>query len=297
MKASINTKAKSPYSSSCLTSSLGFVASFFHRYTIALCCVVVLQLISACSTTNIALQETRKTYLKAEATTEIARAAPAYLNRALEALQIAEQLHFDGRDDTIVNHYTYLANRHLEIAKQVAKKEFSEQQIALANKNRQQVLYNIRVAEANQARSQLNAVSRQLKDLNGRQTDRGIVFTMSDIVFDHNAAKLHRGSLQNIRRLAYYLKQNPENKVLVEGFTDSIGSASYNQKLSDRRANAVRRALIEFGVEANRVNAFGYGELHPVSTNSTAIGQQRNRRVEIVISRGNEDIPLRTATR
>jgi len=71
---------------------------------------------------------------------------------------------------------------------------------------------------------------------------------------------------------------------LVEGFTDSTGSDSYNQELSDRRANAVRMALIDMGISSDRVTTHGYGEAFPVGGNDTAAGRQSNRRVEIIIS-------------
>jgi outer membrane protein OmpA-like peptidoglycan-associated protein len=80
------------------------------------------------------------------------------------------------------------------------------------------------------------------------------------------------------------LKENPQRKARVEGFTDSVGSDSHNQELSARRADAVRNALVEMGVTMDRIASQGYGEAHPVAGNDSASGRQLNRRVEIVLS-------------
>jgi outer membrane protein OmpA-like peptidoglycan-associated protein len=90
--------------------------------------------------------------------------------------------------------------------------------------------------------------------------------------------------MRTAQKLADVLQQNPQRKVLVEGFTDSTGSSAYNQELSDRRATAVRTALTAMGIAADRVAIRGYGEAYPVAGNDTAQSRQMNRRVEIVLS-------------
>jgi outer membrane protein OmpA-like peptidoglycan-associated protein len=87
-----------------------------------------------------------------------------------------------------------------------------------------------------------------------------------------------------VQKLADFLKQYPQHKVLVEGYTDSTGSDSLNQKLSDRRANTVRTALIDMGISSDRIITRGYGKAFPVAGNDTAASRQVNRRVEIIIS-------------
>ena len=80
------------------------------------------------------------------------------------------------------------------------------------------------------------------------------------------------------------MKQFPETATTVEGHTDSVGNATYNQKLSERRAGAVRDALVnQYGVEANRINAVGYGKTRPVADNATEAGRAVNRRVEAAV--------------
>ena len=88
----------------------------------------------------------------------------------------------------------------------------------------------------------------QLKELNAKKTERGLVITLGDVLFSTNKAQLKSGGMRNVQKLADFLKQYPQRKVLVEGYTDSTGSNSLNQELSERRANAVRTALLDMGI-------------------------------------------------
>jgi len=102
-----------------------------------------------------------------------------------------------------------------------------------------------------------------------------------DVKFDFDKADVKQDSYSDIENLAEFMKQFPETATTVEGHTDSVGNATYNQKLSERRAGAVRDTLVnKFGVEANRVNAVGYGKERPVADNATSEGRAINRRVE-----------------
>jgi outer membrane protein OmpA-like peptidoglycan-associated protein len=115
-------------------------------------------------------------------------------------------------------------------------------------------------------------------------TDRGLVLTLGDVVFDAGKAKLQSSALTAIDRLAQLLSVYPERSVRIEGHTDSVGDAAANQELSERRAAAVREALIARGVEAARVEAVGLGATHPIADNGTESGRQKNRRIVIVLS-------------
>src|SRR5450756_2479229 len=86
-----------------------------------------------------------------------------------------------------------------------------------------------------------------LKELNAKKTERGLVITLGDVLFSTNKAHLKSGGIRNVQKLADFLNQYPQRKVLVEGYTDSTGSDSLNQALSERRANAVRTALVDAG--------------------------------------------------
>ena len=142
-----------------------------------------------------------------------------------------------------------------------------------------------------------NAHSRQLeaqlKELDAKKTERGIVITLGDVLFDTNKSDLKAGGVRNVQKLADLLKEYPQRTVLVEGFTDSTGSSSYNQELSERRAGAVRTALQDTGVSRSRISDRGYGQTFPVANNGTAEGRQLNRRVEIIVSNEGKTIAPR----
>lgn len=102
-----------------------------------------------------------------------------------------------------------------------------------------------------------------------------------DVKFDFDRAQVKSESYADIQNLADFMRQYPQTSTTVEGHTDSIGTEAYNQRLSERRANAVRDVLVnQYGVESNRVSSVGYGESRPVADNSTEQGRAVNRRVE-----------------
>jgi outer membrane protein OmpA-like peptidoglycan-associated protein len=130
----------------------------------------------------------------------------------------------------------------------------------------------------------------QLKALNAQKTERGMVITLGDVLFSTNKAQLKSGGMRNVQKLADFLTQYPQYKVSIEGHTDSQGSDEYNQELSDRRADAVKSALMDMAIDNNRVSTRGYGEGFPVASNDNAAGRQLNRRVEIILSDENGNI-------
>ena len=134
------------------------------------------------------------------------------------------------------------------------------------------------------AESRARVLAAQLDEMSARKTDRGMVITLGDVLFDTNQAQLKSGGMRNVQKLADFLKQYPQRKVMIEGFTDSTGSNARNQELSDQRVASVRTALLGMGVGTERITSRGYGESYPVAGNDTAAGRQLNRRVEIVVS-------------
>ncbi len=138
--------------------------------------------------------------------------------------------------------------------------------------------------QATEAQERNRQLLAQLKDLNARQTDRGVVLTIGDVLFDTDRSKLKSGGLRNVEKLSAFLKANPTRKAQIEGFTDSSGSEQHNMDLSGRRASAVRRALMDQGVDSDRISTQGFGEANPVAGNDNAGGRQLNRRVEIILS-------------
>lgn len=106
----------------------------------------------------------------------------------------------------------------------------------------------------------------------------------SDVLFDVNSATLKPGAYDEINRVSNVLNQYPQTNLLIAGHTDSTGSESYNQQLSERRAEAVKNALVGNGVSPMRMRTIGYGESRPIADNNTDFGRQLNRRVEITIT-------------
>lgn len=138
--------------------------------------------------------------------------------------------------------------------------------------------------EAAAAEAKAKKLEAQIVDLQASQTERGLVLTLGDVLFDTGKNDLKAGAYAVIEKLAAFLKEYPNRKAQIEGFTDSVGSDDYNLGLSIRRAESVRNALNGRGIELDRILYRGYGEAFPVASNKTREGRQRNRRVEVVIS-------------
>jgi outer membrane protein OmpA-like peptidoglycan-associated protein len=141
--------------------------------------------------------------------------------------------------------------------------------------------------QAADAQARAQSLQSSLAELQARPTDRGMVVTMGDLLFDTGSAHLNPGGLRVVDHLVEFMSTYPQRRVSIEGFTDSVGNPTSNQDLSERRASAVRLALIDRGVDPARLVARGYGEDYPVASNTNPAGRQLNRRVEIVISDAN----------
>ena len=193
---------------------------------------------------------------------------------------------------------TVLAHNQANDAKQDAKSAQAEaaeekRKAQLANNQALNAKEDTQSAQAEAASSQRMAqeahaknaqLEAQLTALSAKKTAHGIVITLSDVLFGTDLSRLNTEGIRNIQKLADLLRENPSRIVLVEGFTDSTGSAAHNQALSERRASAVRKALVDMGVHQERISMHGYGEELPVAANDTAANRQLNRRVEIVLS-------------
>jgi outer membrane protein OmpA-like peptidoglycan-associated protein len=194
------------------------------------------------------------------------------------------------------------ARRQAEIAQQAADQQAAALAAANAQAQRDEALIAARQAEADEAKRQAELArqtaeqqaaayqariaeqEQQLKELDAKKTERGMVITLGDVLFAVNKAQLSAGGVRNVQKLANFLNQYPQRKVLIEGHTDSTGSRSINQPLSERRADAVRTALVGMGISGDRIETRGYAEQYPVASNNTAAGRQLNRRVEIILS-------------
>jgi outer membrane protein OmpA-like peptidoglycan-associated protein len=131
--------------------------------------------------------------------------------------------------------------------------------------------------------------------LQTRDTARGLIVNMSDVLFDTAKYTLRPGAREKLAKVSGIILGHPGLKIQVEGHTDSVGGEEYNMRLSENRANAVRTFLVDQGVNQENVGAQGFGKTMPVADNSTAAGRQMNRRVELVVSGDIIGTPLGTS--
>lgn len=225
------------------------------------------------------------------------QAASQELSNARKSLESAD-IAMKNRDKEEVLHYAYLATQQAQTGQERIATARAKQEVAQGEAERNRVLLESRTREAQAAKAaaeqqaqqadaakqQAEAAQRQLEEMQAKQTDRGMVLTLGDVLFDTAASTLKPGADSIIDRVAAFMKQNEGTKVIVEGHTDSRGSAEYNQQLSERRAQAVADALAFRGIDRSRVEAVGRGEALPVASNDTSAGQQQNRRVDLVFS-------------
>lgn len=146
-------------------------------------------------------------------------------------------------------------------------------------------------ARAEAARRQAAELQQQLSELQAQPTDRGMLVTLGDMLFEFGRADVKPSAQHALQKLAAYLQQHPERRVLIEGHTDNIGSDAANIALSQRRAEAVAAALTSLGVTPDRIVARGYGESFPIADNGSDTNRALNRRVEVYIS--DNDRPVR----
>jgi len=246
-----------------------------------------LTLLAACATApphSTVLDEAR-TEVSALAADPLAQqAAGADLQSARGALQQAEAAQQQKQPIEDVNSLAYIALRDAQAGKARVAEAQAHQEITRAQSEREKILLASREQQVQSTKAQLSETQRQLADLKAKQTDRGMVVTMGDVLFDTGQANLKPGAELTVERLAQFLVSNPQTKVRIEGFTDSTGSEEFNELLSQRRADAVANALRQQDVPTSQMQTIGRGEEFPVASNSTAAGRQQNRRVEIVFS-------------
>lgn len=289
-----------------------------HLFALSLIGVAVM---SGCSTMpqSTTLDNARVDYSKAQANPQVVTLAPLQLKDAGEALDRANAAQTSREDDEVVEGLAYVAKQKIALTQETAQRKSAELAVsnAAAERSKQQLQARTneadqahqqvamaelsleqKTAEANLARQQaadaqagaaqdqasLAAMQAQMDELNAKKTPRGMVITLGDVLFDTNQAQLKSGGARNVQKLAEFLKRYPQRTVLIEGFTDSRGSESSNQVLSEQRAQAVSMALTGMDVGRDRVSTKGYGEAYAVASNDTASGRQLNRRVEIMLS-------------
>ena len=246
-----------------------------------------LLLLAACATTppNSAVLDDARTEVNALAADPLAQqAAGPDLQSARTALQQAESALQAKKPMEDVNSLAYVAMRDAQAGKARVAEAQARQQVTQAQSEREKILLAARELQVQSTKAQLSDTKQQLADLKAKQTDRGMVVTMPDVLFDTGQATLKPGAELTVERLAAFLVSNPQTRIRIEGFTDSTGSQEFNEVLSQRRADAVAHALSNEDVPASQMQTIGRGAAFPVASNSTSAGRQQNRRVEIVFS-------------
>ncbi|HEY1089620.1 MAG TPA: OmpA family protein [Burkholderiaceae bacterium] len=247
---------------------------------------------------NALLEQVRGDYQMAQGTPEVSELASGELKQASDALNLANEAAARGENSAEVDHLAYLAKQRIAIAREAGGQKAAERTVNNAEGARDKVRLSARTTEADMAhRSADDArmdtrdaqarnlqLESQLQALNAKQTPRGIVITIGDVLFDTDRAELKAGGMRNMEKLVAFLKDNPQRKAMIEGFTDSSGNDSHNQALSERRADSVMNALVSMGIGSERLSTRGYGKGYPVAGNDSASGRQMNRRVEIILS-------------
>jgi outer membrane protein OmpA-like peptidoglycan-associated protein len=183
-----------------------------------------------------------------------------------------------------------LKGRELKTAQSEAERAQSEAELAKSEAQKAKSEAEKAKTEAEMAKSEVGRTRaeneqlvRELSELKGRQTDRGVVLTIGDLLFDTGKANLSTQANVSIAKLAQFLVNHPTRNLSIEGHTDSVGSEQYNDVLSQKRAESVKNALVGKGVPAERIATKGLGKKFPIASNATAQGRQLNRRVEVVV--------------
>ena len=231
-------------------------------------------LTAACSglQKNPSLLEAEAFYNATKQNENVLRYAPDELQRAEQALQQAAVAETNGDMTSLA----YVAQARTRTALAIADRKVAKIKLAELSKTKEAARLQARDMEVDLLRSELEA-------LQAVDTDRGMVITLGDVLFSTGKADLQPGAMSTIERLALFMAEYPAKTVLIEGYTDDVGSENFNLGLSDRRAASVRNALLAAGVSPLRISTIGYGEARPIASNSTPEGRQMNRRVEIVI--------------
>lgn len=273
---------------------------------------IALFFLAACTATPISpdgAAEARSKLTALQNDANLADRARVEVREAETAVSVAEKpLSKSPEDAALGKHRVYMADSKVEIAKAKASARYAESQRARLGEERDEARLKARTREADNARRDANSardaadaaknsekesaaaaarkeaeLRKQIDELEAKATERGLVLTLGDVLFSTGSAELRGGANSNLDKLVNFLNKYPERNVQIEGHTDNVGSADYNQGLSQRRAESVRSYLQQQGIAPQRLSASGIGMGQPIADNASAAGRQQNRRVEIII--------------
>jgi len=249
---------------------------------------------------NAALQDAHARVQMAEADPNVQKYAALDLEAAKKQLDIADAAAMHHQDAAIAQP-AYLASQNARLAMAHAAAKADDARVAAGQAERDQIQLAARTRDVNNANMATSAalgqrdnaaeqaarLQAEVDALKAKPTPRGLVLTLGDVLFDTGRSELNPGAARKLDQLSEFLMEHPERRVQIDGFTDSVGSDSYNQDLSQRRADSVKAALISRGVDPSRIGSQGYGKSFPVANNVDSGGRQLNRRVEVVIGGDN----------
>jgi outer membrane protein OmpA-like peptidoglycan-associated protein len=260
-------------------------------------------LLAGCATTptDPTIANARQLVAQAQADPQAVRYAQPEIVRAQQLMYASDQAIRDGYPD-LARHDAYLATEIASAAEQTGKEHADLDRIADAERERQQIQLDERDREAAAARAQAQVAQQnvpassgpttatsqdlqsELAGLNAQQTDRGLVVNFGDELFDTDKASLKPGVNHALDQLAQVLNAHPERRLLAEAHTDGAGSNDNDPGLSQRRASALKDALVQRGVSADRIDVAGAGKEDTVASNDTSGGGQSIHWVEVIIS-------------
>ena len=225
---------------------------------------------------------------------ELASRARTEIREAEQAVQLAEKP-LPTSEDALAAHRVYMADRQVDIARAKATTKLAEDQRGQLGEQRSDARLEARTREADKAhaaaakaRTSEADMQRRLDELQAKETERGMVVTLGDVLFDTGSAQLRNSANNNLDKLVSFLDKYQDQRVLIEGHTDNVGGADYNQSLSLQRAESVKKYLTLRGTASRRLTTSGMGMQRAIANNDTATGRQQNRRVEVVIESQSE---------
>ena len=224
---------------------------------------------------------------QAEAQTLTAQQAKAEADRARAQAEMASAQAAKDRAEADTARQAAMAQQQAaqaEAEKSRLAAAQADQQRQLAEQQRLAAEKQVQQSEAEKAEMRQRLLTQLNLILATRDSARGLIVNMSDVLFDTAKATLRAGAREKLSKVAGIVLAYPTLKLAVEGHTDSVGGDSYNQVLSEKRAYAVRDYLVAQGINGNSMTAIGLGKGDPVASNATAAGRQMNRRVEMVVS-------------
>ncbi|RON08331.1 hypothetical protein BK659_13085 [Pseudomonas brassicacearum] len=231
-----------------------------------------------------ALQQAGADFQKVKEDSNVLRIAPKDVIRAGESLARADRLSTYWGSGADVQHYAYLSQRYSEIARQHTEQALNDERAVKLELERQRLQLALRENKLLSVQQQGKWLEEQIINLATTQTDRGLVMTLGDVLFDTGEAELKNSANRTVLKIVQFLQLNPKRVVRIEGYTDSTGGKQDNLHLSRDRAQSVADMLIDLGIDDKRIQVEGYGDEYPVEANASERGRAQNRRVEIVFS-------------